>query len=177
MICKNREIQRDAIEHLVLQTLAQQVFDDRLLDRLAHEYKRYITKQDESAVIEKSQLEQALLSFDRQIQNIVNVMAQTGSIALAEKLHELEQNRETARLELTKMETTLTNKNLAHDQFVSAFHRAKALLASGSLSSKQQLVDQFVERVTIYTDRIEMQLRISNGFGLETVTAKNAENL
>ena len=63
-------------------------------------------------------------------------------------------------------------KTLSGEEFMKTFRMAKSLIASGSLESKQQLIDQFVDKIIIYADHIEIKLKISNGFQLSRTEAK-----
>jgi site-specific DNA recombinase len=164
--CRNKEVNREEIESLVLHTLAERVFDERLAARLEAEYSAYIAERDKDALAEKALLEHAAQDFERQISNIVSVIAQTGSAALTDKLRDLEQLREETRFQLEKLALQQHEKVLSGEQFIQAFRRAKTLLAAGTLQSKQQLVEQFVEQVIVYTDRVEIKLTIANGFQL-----------
>lgn len=172
VICRNKEVNRDEVESLVLRTLAEQVFDERLAECIETEYQAYIADRDKDAISETALLEQALKDFDRQINNIVSVMAQTGSAALANKLKELEQYREETQFQLSKLEMQQSERTLSGEQFMKTFRMAKSLIASGTLESKQQLVEQFVEKVIIYADHIEINLKIANGFQLSRAEKK-----
>ena len=172
VVCRNKEVNRDEVESLVLRTLADKVFDERLVERLEAEYRDYIVERDKDTASEMALLAQSIKDFDRQINNIVTVMAQTGSAALAKKLKELERLREKSHFEFSKLEMQQSEKTLSGEQFMKTFRMAKSLIASGTLESKRQLVDQFVDKVIIYADHIEIKLKISNGFQLSQTEAK-----
>ena len=165
--CDSKEIQREDLEQTVLRVLSENLFDDRLLPRLEAAYADFLAKQDSQANQEYHQLEQAHRALSKKIDNIVNVIADTGSQALVDKLHELEQQRAQAELRLSELEQHQRSGLLAGKQLATVFHRAKSMLAQGTLESKRALIEQFVEKVIIYDDSIKIILRLTDRFQIE----------
>lgn len=170
--CDSKEIRREDLEQTVLRVLSENLFDDRLLPRLEAAYADFLAKQDSQENQEYHQLEQTHRALSKKIDNIVNVIADTGSQALVDKLRELEQQRAQAELRLSELEQQQRSGLLAGKQLAAVFHRAKSMLAQGTLESKRALIEQFIEKVIIYDDSIKITLQLTDRFQIEQQAAR-----
>ena len=105
------------------------------------------------------------------IDNIVQVVLQTGSAALADKLQELEAQKAALQREIQTACDRQKQSCTSYEALQTAFVRAKELLKSGSSQHVRRVVEQYVERVVLFQDRVEVHLRIGN-FQYITATKK-----
>lgn len=165
--CKNPEIPRDMIECAVLKTLADSVFDEAVLPKLLSKYNSYAASKNTSLQAEINGLNDRIKEVDKGIENIVNVVMNTGSAALSAKLSELEKERETLRKALRKAEQQKKNTGINKRQLKSAFRVAKQMLQDGTLANKKAIINQYVNRVVIFRDRIEVEYNISPTYAVK----------
>ncbi len=98
--CDSKEIRREDIEETILNILADQLFDDRMLPRLEKEYAAFLQKQGSADAELYQRLKSRHNELSRQIDNIVSAIMNIGSTALSDKLQELEQQRAQIQMQL-----------------------------------------------------------------------------
>lgn len=162
--CSNPEVQRDLIESLVLQKLADSVFDEAVLPELLSKYNSYAASKNTSLQAEINGLKNRMTAVDKGIENIVNVVMNTGSAALSEKLSGLEKERETLRQALRKAEQQQKNMGINKCQLRSAFRVAKQMMKDGTLANKKAIINQYVNKVIVFKDKIEVEYNISPSY-------------
>lgn len=165
--CKNPEIQRDMIEGAVLKTLADSVFDEAVLPELLSKYNSYAVSKNTSLQAEINGLNDRITEVGKGIENIVDVVMNTGSAALSAKLAELEKERETLRKALRKAEQQKKNTGINKRQLKSVFRVAKQMLQDGTLANKREIINQYVNRVVVFRDRIEVEYNISPTYAVK----------
>ena len=169
--CKNPEIARDSLEKLVLSMLAEKVFDEGILPDILAKYNKYIQERHSDITGLISSLKGKLAANDKGINNIVNVVMETGSSALNDKLLELEAEKRNLELALDDAYSKLASVRVDAKSLKIAFKRAKQMLISGNLSNKRALIDRYVNSVTVYNDKIVIEFNIFNEFTVrETVS-------
>jgi site-specific DNA recombinase len=158
--CSNTGIRREEIEKIVLARLAEFIFDGTLLPKLLEEYKSYKNNADSEAVREIERADKRLRAINREIANIVSVIAKTGSQALNDKLTELESEKKTllSLLESRKIEADKTG--IAMKELRIHFRRAKQMFTNGTLSTGRKLIDKYIDKIVMYKDHIEIRFNI-----------------
>lgn len=164
--CNNKEISKGEIEGLVLEILSEKLFDERLLPRLEQEYNSFLGKQETEDDIAYNRLIAKHKQLTKEIANIVTVMAQTASIALADKLSELEQQNANVMRRLNEIEDRKRENVLTGEHLKIVFREAKALLVRGGLQSKQALVDSYIDCITVFEEHIEVKLKLAGAFSM-----------
>ncbi|MGN1098378.1 MAG: recombinase family protein [Clostridia bacterium] len=165
--CKNPEIQRDLLEEAVLRRLSDCVFDEERLPELLKSYNEYAARRNTSLTAEIDGLKRKLTETKKGINNIVNVVVTTGSMALNEKLAELEDEKIQLQLSLDAAELKLSSTEIDAKKLKSAFRQAKKMLQNGTLKNKAAIVERYVKKVTIYKERIVIEFNIAPTFSVE----------
>ena len=98
--CKNPEIKRDFIEVAVLKSLANKVFDEKQLPVVISKYNEFAASKNTELISSIEAIKNKISEIEKGIENIVNVVVQTGSMALSDKLKQLD-------LEINKNQITL----------------------------------------------------------------------
>ena len=96
--------------------------------------------------------------------NTVNLMIETGSAAFKDKLNELEQSKEKLLFELTEAEAALKQENFSEEQISKLFHIAEQQLKNGTLANRRLVIDQYINKIIIYPDKIEVYMNLMSDY-------------
>lgn len=162
--CGNKEIQRDLLEAEVLKRLANKVFDESILPEILKRYNSFAaTKNVELNLCIKS-IKVKLSETKKGIENIVGVVVQTGSLALSDKLKELEGVKLKLEDNLSEKERELSEITVNKQQLKKAFNKAKNMLESGTLSNRKAIVERYVKQITIFKENIEIEFNVTDTY-------------
>lgn len=170
--CRNREIRKDIIENIVLSRLADYFFDESILSGLSKAYNEYIAAQDTSLNNRIQGIDDDLSDIDRQISNIVNVVAQTGSAALSDRLKELEQERVEKLYLLSSLQEQSHSNRIDDKSLKVAFQKAKEMLKNGNLATQKLIVNTYINCVKLYPDRIEIIFNLMPNYTVKDILSK-----
>ena len=162
--CNNPEINRDKLERLVLERLSGVLFNPDIIPRLVEQYNEYIAEKTGSAKERTLALQTELRDVERKITNTVNLMIETGSAAFKDKLNELEQSKEKLLFELTEAEEALKQENFSEEQISKLFHIAEQQLKNGTLANRRLVIDQYINKIIIYPDKIEVYMNLMSDY-------------
>ncbi len=167
--CRNGEIRRDCLESFVLDKLAQYLFSDDKIPKLLSGYEDYLRSRDSEAIAKRKNFRERIGQISKEIENIVSVVAKTGSDALVERLGQLEQEKKETEYRLTKLELDAQICRVTEDDLKEAFKKARQMLKSGGLSNTKALIERYIHQVLIFPESIEVQLNfgfdVSDGGG------------
>ena len=176
--CKNPEINRDKLEEIVLERLSSVLFHPSIIPALVSRYNAYIDSQNTGAKDRIFALRRELQDIERRIKNTVNVMVETGSSALKDKLLELEGTKEKLTFELAETETSMAKVQFSEDEIKRLFQNAKKQLRNGTLANRRAVIDQYVQKILIFPDRIEVYISAFPNYVIqETVEEKMEAHL
>lgn len=162
--CNNPEINRDKLERLVLERLSGILFNPDVIPRLVEQYNEYIAEKTGSAKELTLALQTELRDVERKITNTVNLMIETGSAAFKDKLNELEQSKEKLLFELTEAEAAWKHESFSEDQIRKLFHIAEQQLKNGTLANRRLVIDQYINKIIIYPDKIEVYMNLMSDY-------------
>ena len=168
-LCKNPEINRDRLEQLVLEKLSKTIFDPKVIPQLVKEYNAYIDNKAGSSQSRLDALQSELRAVERKISNAVNLMIETGSAAIKDKLRELEESKEKLSFALSEAETAANQNRFSEAEIQRLFHTAKEQLQKGTLANRRAVIDQYIDKVLVYPDRIEVYMNLLSGYVLKEV--------
>lgn len=158
--CTNKEIRKETVEDLVLTRLSDIIFDDNIIPKIFDSINEFIIEKESNVKLSKINAENRLKELSKQIDNLVDVIANTGSKAIIERLESLENEQTVIKDKIHKLEKELSKKMISKTQLKRLFSRAKSLFEQGTLDASKKLIDLFVERVIVYKDHIEIKLNI-----------------
>ena len=162
--CNNPEINRDKLERLVLERLSGVLFNPDVIPRLVEQYNEYIAEKTGSVRERMLALQTELRDVERKITNTVNLMIETGSAAFKDKLNELEQSKEKLLFELTEAEAALKQETFSEKQICKLFHIAEQQLKNGTLANRRLVIDQYINKIIIYPDKIEVYMNLMSDY-------------
>lgn len=171
--CTNPEINRDKLESIVLDKLSNVLFNPEVIPMLVSEYNEYIADKNGSAKKKTKLLKNQLAEVERKITKAVDLLIETSSSALKTKLRELEEQKEKIQYELSDAETVLKGDIYCEEEIVKLFHMAEKQLKNGALANRRIIIEQYVNKVLIYPDKIEVYMNLMNDYVIkETVSKK-----
>ncbi len=170
--CKNPEIMREKVEKIVLNQLSEFVFNQKILPEILKKYNDYATSKNTTLMSSINSTKTKLKKIEKGIDNIVNAVMQTGSLALTEKLKELEETKACMENELQKLNIKLNSAIVDESKIKNAFIQAKKALKNGSLKNKKSIIEQYVNKVIIYPDKIEMEFKVSGDYTIKRIVER-----
>ena len=162
--CKNTGIRREYIENIILERLSGAVFNEKLLPDILDKYNQYALSRNKTYIITSEELKKKISENNKHIDNIVNVIMQTGSATLTDKLKELEKTKADLENALAENERKLAEVSIDAKRLKLAFKKARQMLKSGTLKNRKAIVEQYIKQVVIYKDKIEIEYRISDTY-------------
>ena len=162
--CGNKEIQRDLLEAEVLKRLANKVFDERFLPEILKRYNSFAASKNVELNSCIKSIKVKLSETKKGIENIVGVVVQTGSLALSDKLKELEEVKLKLEHTLIEKERELSKITVNKQQLQKAFNKAKNMLESGTLSNRKAIVERYAKHITIFKENIEIEFNVTDTY-------------
>ena len=156
--CNNPEVRREKLEETIMTILSERIFDERLFPSLMDAYSEYISGEQSESQERSTILSARLNELNQGISNIVGIMVNTGSPALAEKLRELENSKAIVQNQLSQLEQLNSRCMIDPVKLKTAFRKAKAQLREGTLVNRREIVDIYVRQITIFREEIEITL-------------------
>lgn len=164
--CKNPEVRRDSIEGYVLKMLADKVFDEKVLPEVIRHYNDFAASKNTEALSIIATIKEKIFEKDKGIANVVNVVVQTGSVALTDKLKELERDKEALERSLAEKERELSELTVDEKVLKRAFRKAKKMLETGTLINKKAIIERYVKKVMVYKDRIAVEFNVTDTYSI-----------
>ena len=158
--CCNREIGRDSLEERVLEHLSKLVFADKVIPDIIKYYNEYQRERNKDSIDILKNYKQQIKKLEKKIDNVVQVISQTASMALSEKLQALESEKFSIEINIHQLEREQSENHVTEDDLKKAFRKARKLLESKDLENTKELMQTFVEQVLMFPDRIEISFNI-----------------
>ena len=93
------------------------------------------------------------------------------SDSLKKKLKELESQAEKLRYELSEAENEMSTPIYTEEKIAKLFKKAEEKLKSGALASRRMIIDQYIDKIVIYPDKIEIHINFLQDYKIkETVS-------
>lgn len=147
----------------MLKLLADVLFDKNRIPAIIEEYNKAAANNLDSGKTERKAVKKTITKVEREIENLVSVIATSRSAALVVALEKKEQELELLQNQLNTLTRKSTELNIDTEQIIRAFNYSRELLLSGKLPKLKQLINLYVERVDIYPDSVSVTLNIIGG--------------
>lgn len=154
-VCKNNEISRNYIESVVLEHIADTVFTDSIIPIVRQSYNEFI--KDGKQSIHASELTRTkwrLTKLTNDIDELVEVLIQTKSKALCEKLEVMEAEKQELTVEVHRLSCQNEVKSATNADIKRAFADIRKKLKTGNLDNLRQLIELYVESITVFPDNV-----------------------
>lgn len=157
--------------------LATRLFRPEVLPALQQRYEKFLSAQNTQGAQKREAITKRLQEVQRGIGNVVEVVVKTGSTALTERLSTLEREQQELQAELEDLQRVEVEQRVDFKQLTALFCEAKRLLETGSLQCRKKLIEQYVEMVEVFPDRIHIVLRLNTVFHMdEWVSLENKKD-
>ena len=167
--CKSPEINRDKLEQIVLERLSKFLFNPDVIPRLVDEYHAYIENKTGSSRERLDALRSELRTVERKITNAVNLMIETGSAAIKDKLRELEESKEKLSFTLSEAKVASNQNRFSEAEIRRLFHVAEQQLKNGTLANRRAVIDQYIDKILIYPDQIEVYINFISDYVVKEI--------
>lgn len=158
--CDNKNIMRDELEAHVLNQLSKLVFREDLIPIVVEGYNEHMDSQGGNMAAEMEGLESRAKEVQKKIDNLVGVIAQTGSAALLDGLHELETEKVDIENQLTILRRQMERSHVRETDVFAAFRHAQRMLENQTLENTKRLVQTFVHSVIVFKDHVEIKFNL-----------------
>ncbi|RYD07177.1 hypothetical protein N752_00920 [Desulforamulus aquiferis] len=161
--CNNKKINKSSIEEYVLGKLQQDIFSDTAMPKLAENLYAYYSNSKKETAGEGDYLKKELAKIDRQIENIVDAIAEGTVVvrAFAEKLKNLENQKATLESRYQEWLIKQQEQVISLDKIMEILTTYKEALNNDDPLVVKQVIERFVKKVMIKTDTIEVNLMVS----------------
>ncbi|OGO90313.1 MAG: hypothetical protein A2Y17_12145 [Clostridiales bacterium GWF2_38_85] len=156
--CKNKEISRDKLENFVMKELARVIFNDETLNNIIAEYQEFCARNNENGIQKIEVIQKKLQAVQGKIDNLIQLMAETGSKNVVLTLGKLEKEQEQLETELAKAEAELNYPTIDENKIRAAYKTAREQFLFGELPEKQLLINHYLNKVVVYKEHIEVFL-------------------
>ena len=158
--CHNNSVQKDLIENYVIEKLKAIVFNEIFIDQVFNEYNKFIQQQStNNSMVEM--LKNKIKDIDVSIANFLNVISSGfSSPIIIEKLQQLEKEKEETNIKLKEETRTLEFITVDKTDIAKVYRNARAILDSDDFKAKKRLVQNFVNKIVVYKDKVEVYINL-----------------
>ena len=158
--CHNNSVQKDLIENYVIEKLKAIVFNEIFIDQVFNEYNKFIQQQStNNSMVEM--LKNKIKDIDISIANFLNVISSGfSSPIIIEKLQQLEKEKEETNIKLKEETRTLEFITVDKTDIAKVYRNARAILDSDDFKAKKRLVQNFVNKIVVYKDKVEVYINL-----------------
>lgn len=155
-ICNNRDIRREYIETYVLYALSECLFDKKLISKIADEYRAFQLEFYSESVNKKDSINKQIIEVTKEINNLITLVSRTGSEMMADKIVDLESEKARLKADYEQICFSTSAKEVSIKELTDSFNKAKGLLKRGELKTTKSLIEQYINKVLIYEDHVEV---------------------
>ncbi len=173
--CKNGCVNRDKIEDVVLDRLADYLFNTDNIEDICKAYQKFLKEQDSLSFEICKRIKSDIKDCDNEISNLISIIETSGNALLVERLTELEKQKRQLEYDLKKAESENDiSQAFDEDYFRNIIKEAKRLFKCKTLKNQKSLIAKYIDKVIIYKDSIEIKVNLELDI-LEN-TQKNSQN-
>lgn len=164
--CNNKEIRREYIEMYVLDQLEQHLFNEAAIPRLLKMLNEYQSKTRSQVDKELSTFKKNLAETQKQIENIITAIG-NGFFheTFKSRMSELEEEKLSLETSIHQLKARTTTTEITKDNLRRLLSMFRQFVAEKNIPECKKFIDHYVDRVTVYHDRLDVTLKLmlSNG--------------
>ena len=170
--CKNSEISREVLESFVLDKLANYLFSDAMAEQLYRGYCAFFLSRRTGAKEELETVRSEIDKLSKDIEVVLDLMIQTHSSAMSDKLNAMESRRD--KLQAREIELNCMAKLVIYHKstYTKAFRTAKKKLMERKLEQTREIIEQFVDRIDIFKEKIVITFNFDGSNEIEHTKKK-----
>jgi len=184
--CSNKDIRREYIETFVLKSLANYIYNDKLIPKLVESYREYQMERNSEFIRKCKGVKERLDAVKKDIDNlVVLIVKMPTSESLANKLNENELEKNQLEIEYDRLIRGSDYNELSIEDFKKSFHNARSLMEEGKVSTTKRLIEMYVDKVVVYNDHVDVIFKFHEdlvlpdrkyGNNLNCIESKNENN-
>ena len=152
--CSNREIGKDMLEKYVLGRLAEYVFHDKYIAAITREYNLYCKEQLGNAPARQKELGNRLKKVEKDIERVTDLLLQTSSDALLNRLNALETEKVRLKNDTEELERQSKVYEVTEQEVADTFQKIRQSLLDGEINGMKRMLDAIVQKIIVYPDRV-----------------------
>jgi len=156
--CRNKDVNRDYLENYIRKLLAEVLFDERRLEGVISEYNKMVNSNGSEYDSELRSVRSMIKKTKGEIDNLIGILAATGSASLAEAVSEREERLAMLKEKRREIESRRVTIETNREDIAEAFERGREMLLSGTIPHLRQLIQLYVSRIDVYPDHISATL-------------------
>lgn len=152
--CKNKTWRMEKVDDLVIKEILKLQFDKDYLEELSSKGKN----DEDNLDVKITGIKKRINELSNQLDKVMDLY-QLGNISLdkiTKRVNELTEEKENLENELHDLEMTKENKTESTEEITKALSNAKEVLESDDMQAKRMLIQALIERVTVYSDHIDI---------------------
>ena len=157
--CKNKSVHQAPLEALVRKIIAEVIFDESRIPEVLSAYQAFVQEESKSNGNTLQIMQENMKTIEQKIRNIVNVIANTGSAALADALQKLETEKRDLAQKIHEEEEKMSEDVIDAEEVIEAYRSARQMLINGTLEDQRLLFNQYLDRVVVYPDYVEIYVK------------------
>ena len=135
-------------------------------------YNKHLEESEQGERSRIAELESQAESIETKIKRAVDLMLETGSAAVKDRLSELEAEKEKLLYDIDELRAGISSKRLSESEIRALIAAAKEQLKCGSFPERRKVISRFVDRVVVYDDKVEIFLRLAEGMVIKGETER-----
>ncbi len=156
--CRNKAVNRDHLENYIRKLLSEVLFDERRLEGIISEYNKMVHSNECEYDSELHSVKSMIKKTKSEIDNLIGILAATGSASLAEAVSEREKRLSILKEKRREIESRRVTIETNREDIAEAFERGREMLLSGTIPHLRQLIQLYVSRIEVYPDHISATL-------------------
>lgn len=158
--CHNNSVRKTDIEDFVIKKVKKILLNKNLIDQLLEEYADYAKETTINKTLIEM-LENQIDDYNNKIKNIVTAISNgLTNTALLEELTRLEKLKAEAQEKILKEQRTSSYQFPTKEELQKVYQKAHNILDNGSDNEKKELLRNFVNKIYIYKDKVDIYLNL-----------------
>ncbi len=161
--CSNKKILKEVIEEYVIAELEAKLLNDQTIPKVAVKIYEYYQQSKKESAGEGRYLEQEIAVLDRKINNLVQALTEGGVTVkvLVNQLKDLENKKSTLEERFQEWRIKQEQKIITEDAIATYLHNCRSWLKEKNPTDWKHLIDEFVEKVVVKKDTVEIVFKVS----------------
>lgn len=158
--CHNNSVDKELLEEFVLEELKRVVFNEKFIPQVYEQYNNYAKSQKvDKSMIEI--LEKKIEKIDSNIDNIISSIEQGfSSESLKDRLTTLEIEKKQTEEKLREEKSGDDYIPATISDVAKIYFKAQQTLNGNDLKAKRRLVQNFVNKIVVYKDKVEVYINL-----------------
>lgn len=156
--CKNISVEANKIENVILKELEKVIFDKSMVGLIYEKYSGMFTEQTAFHDAELKQTRKELEDIEKRMRKLMDLIETTGNADLIAQYDARKGEKETLKAKIQELSNKQIPGSVSKSDIRKYLKTAQKLFETKSLEEMQQLINMFVNRVTVYKDHFQIDL-------------------